>query len=69
MIVKDYIKWLREPFMKQIQFNNKEPSFIILKDGKNVYSLHTNDGLKALNAEIKHLIYDKNDETKITIII
>lgn len=29
----------------------------------------TNDGLKALNAEIKHLIYDKNDETKITIII
>lgn len=55
--------------MKQIQFNNKEPSFTILKDGKNVYSLCTNDGLKALNAEIKHLIYDKDDETKITIII
>lgn len=51
--------------------SNKEPYFTILKNGKNVYSLPTNEGLKALDAKIKHRTFndDKEDRIEITIII
>ena len=71
MTVKEYINWLREPFVKQMILSNKEPYFTILKNGKNVYSLPTNEGLKALDAKIKHRTFndDKEDRIEITIII